>query len=123
MAADLLEKLKVVAELGVQIVREQLAVLAVALVLLSVEEPVWNLVLARVLHDRHELVDLRTNEFRCTQRDAPTSSSVCTANRKGRLASVRKVARRIHARRYSRNRMKLSQQRGSMGPVRPGLFE
>ena len=59
VAADLLEELKVVAELGVEIVGEQLAVLAVALVLLSVEEPIGDLVLAGVLHDGHELVDLR----------------------------------------------------------------
>ena len=53
VAADLLE------ELGVQVVGEQLDILAVALVLLSVEEPIGDLVLAGVLHDGHELVDLR----------------------------------------------------------------
>jgi hypothetical protein len=58
VAADLLQKLQVITKLGVQGVGQQLHILAVALVLLSVEEPVRNLVLARVLHDADELVDL-----------------------------------------------------------------
>ncbi len=58
MAADLLEKLKIVTELGVQSVGQKLHVLSVALILLSVQEPVGDLVLAGVLHDAHQLVDL-----------------------------------------------------------------
>jgi hypothetical protein len=58
MAADLLEMLEILTQLGVYVVGEELSVLAVTTVLLSVEEPIGDLVLAGVLHDGHKLVDL-----------------------------------------------------------------
>jgi hypothetical protein len=58
MATDLLHELEIVTELDIQVVGQELGVLAVTDVLLSVQEPVGNLVLAGVLHDGHELLDL-----------------------------------------------------------------
>ena len=58
VAADLLEELKIVTENGVEVVGEELDVLAVADVLLTVEEVVGDLVVAGVLHDGHKLLDL-----------------------------------------------------------------
>ncbi len=58
MGPNLLEALQVLAELVVQQVGHDLARLAVLDVLLPVKEPVGDLVLARVLHDGHDLVDL-----------------------------------------------------------------
>lgn len=37
-----------------------LAVFSIFYILLSVEEPVWDLVLARILHDRHHALNLGT---------------------------------------------------------------
>ena len=58
MCADLLEALEVLTKLVVQAVGCDLRVLAVLVVLLSVQEPVGNLVLTRVRHDRDHTVDL-----------------------------------------------------------------
>lgn len=55
---DLLEALDVVAELGVDVLGEDLHVLARLEVLLSVEEPERDLELARVLDDSDDLLDL-----------------------------------------------------------------
>lgn len=49
--AHLLHALKVLAHLVVQVVGEEVRILAVLDVLLTIEEPVGNLVFARVLHD------------------------------------------------------------------------
>ncbi len=38
-----------------------LAVFAILDVLLPVEEPVWDFVLARILHDGHHTLDLKNN--------------------------------------------------------------
>ncbi|MCQ6483210.1 hypothetical protein NPN19_25595, partial [Vibrio parahaemolyticus] len=51
VSADLLQALEIVTELGVDTVGEDLAVLAVDNVALSVEEPRGDLVLGRVLDD------------------------------------------------------------------------
>lgn len=59
MGADLLQALQVLAQLRVQIGGCQLGVLAVNDVLLSVEEPVRDLVLQWILDDRHQLLNLR----------------------------------------------------------------
>ena len=60
VGVDLLQPLEVVTQLGVELRGEQLRELAVSVVLLPVEEPVGHLVLARVRHDRHQLLDLGT---------------------------------------------------------------
>lgn len=54
VAADLLQPLEVVTELRVDIVRQNLAVLAVDDIFLPVKEPEWNLELCGVLHDVHD---------------------------------------------------------------------
>ena len=58
MGTDLLEPLEILTHLVVEAVSEDLAEFAVLDVLLSVEEPVGDLVLARVVHDRHDTFNL-----------------------------------------------------------------
>lgn len=53
MAADLLQPLEIVTEFRVDIVGQDLAVLAIYDIFLSVKEPEWNLELCGVLHDVH----------------------------------------------------------------------
>lgn len=59
MNTDLLETLQVITKLGIQGVGHDLRVLAILDILLSVEEPVGDLVLARIGHNCHKLVNLR----------------------------------------------------------------
>ena len=71
MGTDLLESLEVLTHLVVEAVGEDLAEFAILDVLLSVEEPVGDLVLTRIVHDRHDPLHLGTdgrNEVssRCT---------------------------------------------------------
>jgi len=58
VTADLLQPLEILTELRVDIVGQDLAVLSVYNILLSVEEPQWNLELCRVLHDIHDSFEL-----------------------------------------------------------------
>ncbi len=58
VSADLLQALKIVAELGVNAVGKDLAVLAVDDVALSVEEPRGDLVLGRVLDNGDDTLEL-----------------------------------------------------------------
>jgi len=58
VGADLLQALEIVAELGVDSVGEDLAVLAVDDVALSVEEPRRDLVLGGVLNDGDDTLEL-----------------------------------------------------------------
>ena len=58
VAADLLQPLEVVTELRVDIVRQNLAILAVDDIFLPVKEPEWNLELCGVLHDIHDSFEL-----------------------------------------------------------------
>lgn len=58
VGADLLEALKIVTELGVDSVGENLVVLAINDVALSVEEPRWDLVLGWVLDDGDDALKL-----------------------------------------------------------------
>ena len=59
MGPDLLESLKILTHLVVKTVGEDLVEFSVLDVLLSVEEPIGNLVLARVVHDRYNTLNLR----------------------------------------------------------------
>jgi len=61
--ADLLQSLEVVTELGVDTVGEDLEVLAVDNVALSVEEPGWDLVLHWVLDDGDNALEFFRGEF------------------------------------------------------------
>ena len=58
VAADLLQPLEIVTELRVDIVGQDLAVLAVDDIFLSVKEPEWNLELRGILHDVHDSFEL-----------------------------------------------------------------
>lgn len=58
MGADLLQTLQILAQLRVQVGRRQLRVLAVNAILLPIEEPRRDLVLARVQDDRDQFLDL-----------------------------------------------------------------
>ena len=58
MSSDFLQSFQVLADLAVEHVGQRLRVLAVLHVLLPVEEPVRNLVLARVRHHRYHLFHL-----------------------------------------------------------------
>lgn len=51
VSSDLLQSLQVVSQLGLHVVGQDMVVLAVNLVLLSVQEPSWDLVVGWVLHD------------------------------------------------------------------------
>merc|ERR1719219_2978303 len=63
VGTDLLESLKILAHLIVQAVGKDLAELAILNVLLPVEEPIWDLVLTRVVHDRNDALNLFLREF------------------------------------------------------------
>merc|ERR1711931_93077 len=63
VGANLLESFQILTHLVVQAVGQDLAELAILNVLLSVEEPVWDLVLTRVVHDRHDTFNLFVREF------------------------------------------------------------
>ncbi len=63
VSADLLQTLKILTELVIKSVGQNLRVLAVTVVLLSVQEPVGDLVLARVLDNSDDLVDLLLGEL------------------------------------------------------------
>eukprot|EP00618_Florenciella_parvula_P033136 CAMPEP_0119542926 /NCGR_PEP_ID=MMETSP1344-20130328/53851_1 /TAXON_ID=236787 /ORGANISM="Florenciella parvula, Strain CCMP2471" /LENGTH=164 /DNA_ID=CAMNT_0007587191 /DNA_START=291 /DNA_END=786 /DNA_ORIENTATION=- len=63
VSADLLQPLEVLAELGAEVVREGLRVVARLVVLLPVKEPGRDLELLRVLDDGHELLNLVLGEL------------------------------------------------------------
>lgn len=63
VGTDLLETLEIVTELGWNTVGEDLAVLAVDDIALSVQEPGWNLVLGWVLDDGDNSLELFGCEF------------------------------------------------------------
>lgn len=58
MGTDLLKTLQILTHLVVKTVSQKLGVLSIGEVLLSVEEPLGNLVLGRVLHDGDEALEL-----------------------------------------------------------------
>jgi transposase len=58
VGTDLLQTLKIITDLAVENVGHRLAVFAILDILLSVEEPVWDLVLARIRHNRDDLLNL-----------------------------------------------------------------
>jgi len=67
VGTDLLEALKILTELGVDTVGQDLAVLAVDDVTLPVEEPRGNLVLGRVLDDGDDTLELFGGELTSTE--------------------------------------------------------
>lgn len=63
MSPDLLQSLQVVAKFRVNTVSEDLRVLAINNVALSVEEPCWDLVLGWVLDDGNDAFEFFGGEF------------------------------------------------------------
>lgn len=59
--SDLLQSLQILTELALHVIGQNLAVLAIDDISLSVEEPGWNFVLCRVLDDRDDSLEF----FRC----------------------------------------------------------
>lgn len=57
VGADLLQALKILTELGVDTVGDDLEVLAIDDIALSVEEPAWDLVLGWVLDDGDDTLE------------------------------------------------------------------
>ena len=51
VSSDLLQSLQVISQLGLHVVSQHMVVLTVNLVFLSVQEPSWDLIVGRVLHD------------------------------------------------------------------------
>lgn len=69
VSADLLEALQIVSELGVDTVGQNLGVLAVDDISLSVQEPSGDLVLSRVLDNGDDSLELFGGEFTGTKRN------------------------------------------------------
>lgn len=63
VSTDLLEAFQIVTELGVDTVGENLGVLTIDDIALSVEEPGWDLVLGWVLDDGNDSLELFGGEF------------------------------------------------------------
>ena len=63
MSADLLQPLQVITQLAVHAVGQDLAVLAIHDVALTIEEPAGDLVLCRVLDDGHDALEFFGGEF------------------------------------------------------------
>ena len=63
VGTDLLHPLNVIAELGIEVLREHLGILPRFEILLPVEEPKWDLELAGVLDDRDEFFDFIGRQF------------------------------------------------------------
>jgi ABC-type thiamine transport system substrate-binding protein len=67
VGTDLLQALEIITELGVDTVGEDLAVLAINNIALSVEEPGWDLVLGWVLDDGDDALKLFGGKFTGTK--------------------------------------------------------
>ena len=76
MGADLLQALKVLTELGVKTVGNDLVVLAIGDVALSVKEPRGDLVLGRGLEDGNNALQLLGGELTSTKKNVSTSAWV-----------------------------------------------
>lgn len=63
VSSDLLQSLQVISQLGFQVVGQNVVVLTVNVVLLSVQEPGWDLVLGWVLHDGDNSLQLFLGQF------------------------------------------------------------
>jgi hypothetical protein len=74
MSTDLLQAFQIITELGVDTVGENLAVLAIDDIALTIEEPRWDLVLSWVLDDGDDALKLFGGEFTSTV-DVSTLSS------------------------------------------------
>lgn len=58
VCSDFLHPLEILTEFVFQLVGKDLRVLAITMIFLSIEEPIWNLILTRVLHNSNHSVNL-----------------------------------------------------------------
>jgi hypothetical protein len=77
MSTDLLQALKIVTKLGVDTVGENLRVLAIDDIALTIEEPGWDLVLRWVLNDGDNSLEFFGGEFTSTVTSQSASTSTC----------------------------------------------
>ena len=63
VSADLLQALQIITKLGVDTVGENLRVLTIDDITLTIEEPGWDLVLSRVLDDGDDSLEFFGGEF------------------------------------------------------------
>ena len=63
MGSHLLELLNIISQLGLQVVSKNVVVLTIVKVLLSVQEPSWNLIFGWVLHDLDNSLQLFLGQF------------------------------------------------------------
>ncbi len=63
MSTDLLQALQIITKLGIDTVSENLRVLAIDDIALTIEEPGWDLVLGRVLDDGDDSLEFFGSEF------------------------------------------------------------
>lgn len=66
VGSDLFQSLQVISELGLQVVGQDVVILTVNDVLLSVQEPGWDLVLGWVLQDGDDTLKLFLGQFTST---------------------------------------------------------
>lgn len=66
METDLLHSLQILTHLVIQVVREELRVLSILAIMLTIEEPVRDLVALRVLHDSDNTFQLGLVKFTST---------------------------------------------------------
>jgi hypothetical protein len=66
MSTDLLQALQIITKFGVDTVGENLGVLAIDDIALTIEEPGWDLVLGWVLDDGNNSLELFGGEFTST---------------------------------------------------------
>lgn len=96
VGADLLEALKIVTELGVDAVGEDLVVLAVNDIALSVEEPRWDLVLGWVLDDGDDALELFGGKLTGTTGEEELACSVqCFCSALSQALSLLNVGLRV----------------------------
>lgn len=72
MDTNLFHALKVLTKLVVQVVGKEVGVLAILNILLTIEEPVWDLVLARILHNGDNALKISLVEFTSTNKELGT---------------------------------------------------
>jgi hypothetical protein len=65
MSTDLLQALQIITKLGIDTVGENLRVLAIDDIALTIEEPGGDFVLGRVLDDGDDSLELLRREFSC----------------------------------------------------------
>jgi len=95
VGTDLLQALEIITELGVNTVGENLAVLAIDDIALTIEEPGWDLVLGGVLDDGDDPLELFGGEF--TSALVQVDISLLSTRRQDVSSQRREVELPIHS--------------------------